>query len=151
MLEEVARTASSFEYHSSPWNQQLTSEFQVGICSRESTVFTAREEKFDLECVLAEEDGASETVRNAPDVGVLTMPEPGSLAVKYRLVMGNEYGDKKHFSLAPRPDEVTHMMLSQCMATRVTPEALERVELQSEMLTDVVYKLLRLVKPYSYS
>lgn len=149
VLEEVARTVSSFEYQSSPWNQQLTSEYQVGICARESTTFTAREEKFDLECVLAEEDSKSETACNAPDVA--NLPTEHGIAVKYTLVMGNEYGDKKHYSVVPRPGEVTHMMLSTCMEARVTPEALERVESQSDILTDVVYKLLRLVKPYSYS
>lgn len=150
MLEEIARTANSIEYQSMPWNQQLgTHEF--GICCRESTLFSAREESFDYECVLGVKDDNSETYRNYTAAGTLVGNGCSSSAVKYLLVMGNEYGDKKHYSVTPRPDEVSHMQIATCMSSRITPEAMDRINFQNEQLTAVVLKLLRLVRPFSYS
>ena len=151
VLEEMARSASSLEYTSGPWNQLLLTNSQIGVCVRESTLFSAKEEKFDYECILAEEDSASESFLNAPDVGTLVGNGYSSTAVKYLLVMGNEYSDKKHYSLNNRPDEIVHMKLTTCAVTRITPEATERINKQDEQLSEVLFKLLRLIHPYIYS
>ena len=158
VIREIASTVNTLEYTSSPWNQLLPGEEQFAVCARESMVFTAVEEKMGYECILAEEDAASLSHRNAPDVGVLRSrweeqgqegPGGGSV-VKYLLVMGNEYGDKKTYDTRPRPQEVTHMRLASSIVTRVTPEAAERLENQNEQFTDIVCKLLRLVHPFIY-
>mgnify|MGYP003386149012 CR=1 FL=1 len=133
-----------------PWNQQL-GPYQFGICCRESTNFTAREENFDFECVLGVKDDTSESHRNYKDCGTMNGNGCSTAAVKYLLVMGNEYGDKKHYMTTPRPDELSHMQISTCMSTRITPEATDRINFQNEQLTDVVLKLLKLIRPFSYS
>ena len=128
----------------------MIGEHQFGLLVRESTAFTARDEKHDYECILAEDDATSDTFKNAPDVGNLTSAKNPDAMVKYLNVMGNEYSDKKNFDLRPRPDEKTHMTLAESIHARVTPEAAERLQCQNEQFTDVVYKLLRLIQPFSY-
>ena len=146
----MARTASSIEYQSTPWNQQLSSH-QFGICARESTNFSAREENFDYECVFAVKDDTSETYCNYTDVGTLAGNGCSPAAVKFLLVLGNEYGDKKHYNLTARPGEISHMQISTCLVNRITPEATDRIHMQNEQLTDVTLKLLKLMRPLSYS
>ena len=116
-------------------------------------VYTAVEEKMGYECMLVEEDGYSLSHRNAPDVGVVKSRcenDSNLSVVKYLLVMGNEYGDKKSYDTRPRPQEVTHVRLLTSISSRITPEATEKLELQNEQFTDVVYKFLRLIHPFIY-
>lgn len=150
IIEEVSTTVNTLEYSSNKWNQLLTSEDQFGLYVRESTLFTAREESFDYECVLAEEDAGSQSVKDAPDVGVLSSIRNPGANVKYLLVMGNEYGDKKTYDLRPRPEEVTHMTIAASMSNRITPEAKQRLVRQDEQFTNVVYRLLQLVQPFAF-
>jgi hypothetical protein len=150
IIQEVAMTVNTLEYSSNKWNQLLDSQEQFGLYVRESTLFTAREESFDYECVLAEEDAGSQSVKDAPDVGVLSSERNPGANVKYLLVMGNEYGNKKNHDLRPRPDEVTHMTISATMTNRITPEAKERLADQNEQFTSVVHRLLQLIQPFTF-
>jgi len=146
VLREIARCANSFEYTSSPWNQQL-SPSQIGIVTRESTVYTASEENFDYECVLVELDEVSESFRNSRDVGKLD--GVGASSAKFMLVMGNQYGDVKGYSSAPRPGEVSHLELASTLKRRVSPETIERIDRCNELFQETIYQLLRLVRPIS--
>ena len=150
IIQEVAMTINTLEYSSNKWNQLLDGEEKFGLYVRESTLFTAREETFDYECVLAEEDAGSQSVKDAPDVGVLSSEKNPGANVKYLLVMGNEYGNKKNHDLKPRPDEVTHMSISATITNRITPEAKKRLDSQDEHFTDVVHKMLQLIQPFTF-
>ncbi len=143
MLAEISRAAGSCEFSSTPWNQQLGRD-EVAIFAKESTVYTGSVESYDFETVLASRDEVSDSYLQAPTLGVL----PGA-GVKYTLVMGNEYGDKREYSRIPRPDEVAHVDLIQALTSRLSAEATKRVLDSNERFAHTIFKLLRLVRPLS--
>ncbi len=143
---EIARGASSLEFVSSPWNQQI-GEQQIGILARESNVYTCPGDEFDFECVLAECDEVSTSYKNTPELGLV----PGTAGLKYSLVYGYEYGEKKKFSHVLRPEEVTHIELVKTLSNRVTPECTKRFNDINQRFQKTIYTLLSLVKPYSLS
>lgn len=144
VLLEMSRVANAvdFEGHAE-WNRQLP-RTQIGLLAQESTSFSSEEEAFDLECVLAERDDASESHRSAESVGTLASP-----GVKFTLVLGNEYGTREGFSLLPRPDEVSHAQLAEALSSRATEEGRERVQRATASFQDTVFTLLRIVRPLS--
>jgi hypothetical protein len=104
-------------------------------------------EKYDYECVLAEHDSVTAAYTNTPALGVVPVPS----GMKFTLVFGNEYGNRKLFSHVPRPNEITHVGLSHCLVSRVTPECLERMSHTNQKFQKTVNTLLSLLKPYSLS
>lgn len=146
VLLAIARCSSALDFTSSKWNKDL-SPSQIGILVRESTVATGQADVFDYESVLAEVDSQSESKLNAPDI-LDTIP--GKSGTKYTLVAGNEYGSKRHYSLAPRPNEQTHVNFNMTLQSRLTEESKERIDRGSERFHKTVYKLLKLVKPFSF-
>lgn len=145
-MREVARGASALEFVSSAWNQTI-SEQQVGMLVRESNVYTCPHEENEFECVLVEADEVSRSFQETPDLGLV----PGEGHLKWSLVYGNEYGDKKKFSHVMRPDETTHIELIKTLGNRATPECIERYNRINQRFQKTVYTLLSLVKPYSLS
>lgn len=144
VVTELARASSSMEFASSIWNQHLN-ESQIGILVKESTVYTSFTEAFDFECVFVEMDAVSESYLNTPELGLVS--GPGGL--KFTLVQGNEYGNKKNFSSIPRPGEVPHLGLPRVLAGRTTKEAMERLDNINQRFQKTIYTLLSLIKPYS--
>ena len=145
VLSQICRCANAFDFQSSDWNQSIPKN-QVGILVRESSAYTGIEDGFDYECVLAQLDKNSESYEHAPDVAEIP---PSSSGVKFTLVMGNEYGDRRLFSHVPRPDEVSHLELCTAMTSRITPEAGERVDRCNVRFQRTVFTLLRLINPLS--
>lgn len=146
VISDIARGASSMEvFSSSTWNQTICNSSQIGVCIRETCLYTCPDENFEFECVLAESDESSITYVETPDLGLL----PGA-GVKYLLVFGNEYGTKKkEYSHTPRPNEETHMTLWKSIEKKVTTEALGRYKESNVRLEKTVNVLLSLIKPYS--
>ena len=145
MLTQIARCANTFDFQSSTWGQSVPKS-QVGLLVRESSVYTGIEDSFDYECVLAQLDKQSESCEQAPDMA--DMPTSSS-GVKFTLVMGNEYGNRKLFSHVPRPDEVSHLELCEAVSSRITSEASERIDRCNVRFQKTVYTLLRLINPLS--
>lgn len=145
VLFAISHCASSMEFQNSSWNKELTST-QIGICGRESTLYTGGNDLFDFECILAEMDAHSESHMHAPEVGM----SPGKAGAKYLLVLGNEYGDKKNYSLTPRPLEVSHADFLESLNSRLTPEGRSRILRGNERFHLTVYTLLRMIKPFSF-
>ena len=143
----MSRCASAFDFQSSAWNQSIPCN-QVGLLVRESSVYTGLEDCFDFECVLAELDRQSESFLQAPDVADIPASSSG---IKFTLVMGNEYSDRRLFSHVPRPEEVSHLEICTAMTSRITPESAERVERCNVRFQKTVYTLLRLMNPLSLS
>jgi len=145
VLWALARSSSTLDFESSSWNKEL-SETQIGILARESTIFTGSSDTYDFDCVLAEMDTSSESYRQAPEVGVV----PGNSGVKYTLVVGNDYGNRRYFSSVPRPREVSHVNFVYSLNHRITKEAKERIERGNERFHKTVFQLLMLIKPFSF-
>lgn len=145
MLHQICRCANAFDFQSSTWNQSITKD-QVGLLVRESSIYTGIEDGFDYECILAQIDKNSESYEHAPDVAEIPQSSSG---VKFTLVMGNEYGDRRLFSHVPRPNEVSHLELCTAMISRITPEAGDRVDRCNVRFQRTVYTLLRLINPLS--
>ena len=99
----------------------------------------------EFECVLVEMDEVSLSYQNTPELGFT--PGPGGL--KYTLVHGNEYGNKKIFSHVPRPGEIAHLDVARTLTKRATQEALERMKNINQRFQKTVHTLLYLVRPYS--
>jgi hypothetical protein len=144
LLREVARGSSSMEFASSPWNQTLN-DSQAGILIRESNVYTAFTQNNEYECLFVEMDAVSMSYNNTPDLG----PSPGPGGLKYTLVYGNEYGDKKSFSHVPRPGEISHLDVPRALVSRATLEALGRLKAVNQSYNKTVFTLLSLIRPYS--
>lgn len=144
MLLQVAKGSSAFEFSSASWNQTLN-ESQGGILVRESNVYTCFPQVNEYECVFVEMDSVSLSYLNTPELGFT--PGPGGL--KFTLVYGNEYGDKKVFSHVPRPGEIAHLDLSRALTKRATHESLDRMKNINQRFQKTVHTLLSLVKPYS--
>ena len=123
------------------WNQTL-GESQAAILVRETAAYTGGGETFDFEAVLAEMDDKSITSRNAPGVG----NAPG-YGVKFTVVMGNEYGNKREYSSDPRPGEVPHISLPLAMAGQVMPEAIQRARRTNPRFQKTILTLLELISP----
>jgi hypothetical protein len=148
VLSQISRCASAYDFSSAPWSQQIPA-YQAGVLVREATVYTGGIDTFDYECVLAEVDEHSEAFKNAPDVGATP---PGSSGVKFTLVMGNEYGTREDkFSHVPRPNEVSHLELSEALSRRTAAETKERVERCNARFQNTVFILLRMIRPLSLS
>jgi hypothetical protein len=143
VLEQIAHCASSYDFTSSPWNQQL-GEKQIGLLARESTVYIGDADSFDYECILVEADSVSESFKHAPDLGSVSTP-------KYLLVIGNEYGNKTNFSHVPRPDEISHLDFTKAMNSRTTADAKSRISRTNERFSRTVHQILQLIKPFSMS
>ncbi len=143
---EVARGASSLEFHSSHWNQTISDQ-QIGVLVRETTTYTCPGEDFAYECVLAEADEISQSHKDCPELPLV----PGEIGLKFALVFGNEYKEKKKFSHMLRPNEVTHIELIRTLSNRVTPECTKRYNEINQRFQKTVYTLLSLVRPYSLS
>ena len=144
-MTQIARCANAFDFQSCAWGQSIPKS-QVGLLVRETSVYTGIEDSFDYECVLAQIDKNSESYEQAPDVAEIPMSSSG---IKFTLVMGNEYGNRKLFSHVPRPDEVSHLELSAAMSSRITSEASERIDRCNVRFQRTVYTLLRLINPLS--
>jgi len=144
ILKEIAQGASSMEYSSSSWNQSLN-ESQAGILVRESNVYTCFPQVNEYECVFVEMDSVSVSYNNTPELGL--SPGPGGL--KYTLVFGNEYGDKKIYTHVPRPGEISHLDMPRTLHNRATKEGLDRLHNVNQTFAKTVYTLLSLMKPYS--
>lgn len=146
MWRNVASCASALEFASAKeWNTTL-SDSQIGVLVRESTSYACPGESFDFECVLAERDEVSLSFQNTPELGNAPGPDGGIL---YSLVVGNEYGNKKNFSHALRPNEKAHVEFSKTLENRLTPEAMMRVKRVNQRFQKTVYTLLSLIKVYS--
>lgn len=144
VLREVARGVSAFDFEgSAAWNTTIPS-YQIGILCRETSAYMGNLDTFDYECILAELDEKSMSYKNAPDVGTLEAP-----AIKYTLVMGNEYGSKKGFLHVPRPNEVSHCDIKNAMAERVMPYTLQRIYDENVRLEKTVFSTLRMLRPFS--
>ena len=126
------------------WNQQGRSSNQVGLLVRESSVYTGLDGLFDFECILCELDNHSESFLNAPDVGACPQSSSG---VKFTLVMGYEYGNRKLFSHKPRPSEISHLELKVAMGNRSTAETQQRIQRCSVRFQKTVNTLLKLINP----
>jgi len=144
ILQEVARASSSMEFSSSSWNQTLNAS-QAGILIRESNVYSAFTQQNEYECLFVEMDVVSMSYNNTPDLG----PSPGPGGLKYTLVYGNEYGDKKSYSHVPRPGEISHLDVPRALVNRATQEALVRLRTVNQSYNKTVYTLLSLIRPYS--
>lgn len=143
IINFISRCASACDFQSSPWNQQL-GEAEGGVLVRESTAYTGGNESYDFECVKMEEDVVSTSHRESPLVGIM----PGT-AVKCTLVMGNEYGTRRNYSLSPRPNECTHVTMENVLKRRLTVEAMNRIARSNERFAKTILMLLELIKPYS--
>ena len=144
MVWNISRASSSMDIHSnSKWNEDIGPS-RIGLLVRESSIYTCPGETFDYECILVEKDQVSVSYNNTPELGLV--PGPG---VKYTLVFGNEYGDRKLFSHVPRPNELSHLDLSRTMTARTTPEAMQRFNRVNQRFRKTVETLLLLIKPYS--
>ncbi len=143
VLRHIGRCASACEFASSNWNQQLPSHC-IGIMVKETTVYTGAIESYDYECVFAESDALSSSCKLSTVAG----GAPGS-GVKFTNVMGNEYGTKKDYSLEPRPDEVTHITLAAALQSRLTSEAVERINRVNSRFADSVTSLLKQLRLFS--
>jgi hypothetical protein len=146
VLSEMARGASAFDYSSSTWNKQIN-EQRVGLLVRESSVYTARGETYDYECILVEEDIVTELNTYAPDVGIIT--GVGSSNCVFKNVLGNQYGIRPGFSHGLRPGEISHIELIPTMERRCTTECIERAKRTNELFQDTVFKILQLTRPLS--
>jgi hypothetical protein len=144
VLLQVAKGSSAFEFASASWNQTLN-ESQAGLLLRESNVYACFPQFNEYECVLVEMDEVSTSYKNTPDLGFT--PGPGSL--KYTLVHGNEYGNKKVFSHVPRPGEIAHLDVARTLTKRATSESIERMKNINQRFQKTVHTLLHLVRPYS--
>jgi hypothetical protein len=69
VLRNISRCASTCDFMSCPWNQQLHNFADAAIFVRESTVYTGGMDTFDYECVRVIADDQSESHLHAPDVG----------------------------------------------------------------------------------
>jgi hypothetical protein len=146
VLSEIARVASAIDFSSSPWNKEIGSQ-QVGLLARESTVYTARGESYDFECVLAEEDIVTESRCYAPSLGSIL--GVGASNCVFRCVLGNQYGTRPGYSHISRPGQVSHVELIEALKLRTTPEAFERANRTNELFQDTVFKLLQMIRPLS--
>lgn len=90
-------------------------------------------------------DEISTSYKNTPELGF--SPGPGGL--RYLLVNGNEYGNRKVYSHVPRPNEIVHLEISKNLTKRATMEALERMKNINQRFQKTVHTLLYLVKPLS--
>ena len=142
VVRDMARCSSSLEFASSSWNNQL-SQNQIGILTRESTIYTGGSDTYDYECVLCEMDSVSDSYKGAPEVG-----ECPQLCT-YLMVVGNNYGNAKGFLNTARPGQQSHLALADTVAGRITSEAKERVEGVNETFQQTVLTLLQLIRPYS--
>jgi hypothetical protein len=145
VLEAISRSANALDFDSSSWNKELPSS-SIGILVRESTVSTGSADHYDFECILAEMDFMSESHQNSPTIG----SAPGNSGVKYIQVYGNDYGNKKNFSNTPRPKEISHVKFAATLNSRISQEAIDRMDRSNERFAQTVYKLLKLVKPFSF-
>jgi hypothetical protein len=146
VMEQIARCASSLEFEgSSAWNDEI-GPAQIGVLARETTTYSGGLDQFNFDCILAELDEESQSQKHSPQVGHLDSP-----AVKFSLVMGNEYGMKKKFTHNLRPDEVSHYDLITTMNSRVTPETKERYVRHDPRFEKTVHDLLKLVRPLSFN
>lgn len=116
----------------------------MGVLARESTAYTGSVETFDYECLYGQLDSVSDSCKQATVEG----SSPGA-GVKFLLVMGNEYGDKRDFSLAARPAEVTHIDVATSLSSRLTEEAKERITRSNERFVRTLHGLLRTIHPVS--
>jgi hypothetical protein len=144
VLRQVARGSSAFEFTNASWNQTLQ-DAQAGILLRESNVYACFPQANEYECVLVEADEVSTSYQNTPDLGLV----PGPGALRYTLVHGNEYGNRKVFSHVPRPGEFAHLDVAHTLTKRATLEALERMKNINQRFQKSVHTLLYLVRPYS--
>lgn len=146
VYESIAECSNCLDFQSSSWSQQLqSSDGQIGIQARESTTYTGAHDTYDYECLLCELDEVSESHRNSPDTGVAPQQQ------KYLLVLGNEYGKRNAFSHHPRPKEVTRLDVATCMASRLTVEAINRINSINGRFQKCIYTLLQLMRPCSLS
>jgi hypothetical protein len=118
---------------------------QAGILIRESNVYSAFTQQNEYECLFVEMDVVSMSYNNTPDLG----PSPGPGGLKYTLVYGNEYGDKKSYSHVPRPREISHLDVPRALVSRATQEALVRLRTVNQSYNKTVFTLLSLIRPYS--
>lgn len=88
-------------------------------------------------------------MRLAPESPPISIVDRES--VKYTLVLGNEYGDKKTFSITPRPAAVAHVQLVTTLRSQLTPEAVERIESADARFQVTVAKLIRSCRLLSLS
>lgn len=149
VLKQIARCSSSFEFEGSPeWNSTLGDEQspQLGIHLRESTAFVGGLDVFNYECMLAELDSLSQSMKHSPEVGKLRPP-----GVKFSLVLGDEYGSKSSYSQALRPHEVSHMSIAASMSNRCTPETSQRIVDQNVRFEKTIFQFLRIIRPFSCS
>ena len=160
VLTEMSKTINIFDYQCCPqWNQSQTDYIgpnRIGILARESCAYTSSD-PFDYECILAEQDCVSQTFLNAPSDDAANFVNPilptGEGTPKYLLVLGNQYGDDEKFSHHPRPDEICHLSILQCMDSLVSPEGKDRTlsSRSSVRFQRNVCLLLHLIKPISHS
>eukprot|EP01038_Epipyxis_sp_PR26KG_P008222 gene8222-11128_t len=144
VIHHISKGCSSLDFHSnSKWNEDIGSA-RIGILARESSIYTCPGETFDYECILAEKDEVSLSYNNTPELGVIS-----GKGIKYTLVFGNEYGNRKLFSHVPRPNEECHVDLNKTMINRTTSEAMERMNRINQRYRKTVETLLLLIKPYS--
>lgn len=124
------------------------SESQVGLLTRESTVYTCPTEENEYECVLVERDEVTLSYQNTPELGIA----PGPDGIQYGLVMGNEYGRRKNlFSPLLRPGEEKHLEMKRCLTKRISPEAMERIQRMNQRFRKTVYQLLEMLRLYTLS
>lgn len=146
VIEEISQTISSLEFTSSAWNQSI-GDMQIGVLTRESSTYSCPGETFDYECVLAELDEGTTAYANTPALGLVPAPS----GMKFSLVFGNEYGNRKLFSHVVRPSELSHIGITQTLTSRVTPECMHRMGRTNQQFSSTVRTLLSLVRPYSLS
>ena len=146
VISEIARGASAFDFSSTPWNKEIGDQ-RVGLLARESTVYTARGESYDYECILVEEDVVTELRCYAPEAGAIT--GVGTSNCVFKCVLGNQYGTRPGFSHAVRPGESSHLELVSALKGRCTPEAIDRAGRANELFSHTVMRLLTLIRPLS--
>lgn len=138
---DIARWASSYDFMGCPeWNRALDPS-KIGVLVRESSVYTGGIDTFDFDCVLAEVDALSKSSVEAPGAGAL--PPPG---VKFTNVRGNDCGDSKTFSDAPRFGEISHLSIRRAMGSTQTEAADERAVRTSGRFERTVFLLLKLTR-----
>ena len=140
-MKDVAKCAGGMDIQSTVWNQTL-GEHVAAIFARESSAFTGGGESFDFDTLLVEVDNQSISYLHAPGEG----DSPGA-GVKYTVVMGNEYGERKDYSAVPRPGEVTHLSLAEAMRNQVMPEVLERIRDTNVRFERTILTLLENIRP----
>ncbi len=146
VLSEISRGANTFDFASSVWNKDI-GEQQIGLLARESTVYTARGETYDYECVLVEEDVVTESRCYAPHLGSINGIGPSGCV--FKCVLGNQYNTRPGFSHSLRPGEISHLELIDALRKRASSEAIDRASRSNELFQDTVFKLVQLIRPLS--